>query len=107
MALLFLPLVRAVLGCLFLFLSHFMLQLHGDMHEAGGLSSHKNNEASSFSERAISALRQCRLPEMLPSKDLFGYHTARIDSNNSIGFRHIPKNRLLYSENACCSHEAA
>ena len=105
MALLFLPLVRAVLGLLLVFLSHFMVQHRGDMHEAGGLSSHTNE--ATFSERAISALRQCRLPEMLPSKDLFGYHTARIDSNNSIGFRHIPKNRLLYSENACCSHEAA
>ena len=96
---LFLPLFRAILGLLFL--SHFMLHRRRDMHEVGrSLSSHKNDQTrprtqayveASFSERSISALQQCRLPEVSQDDVLLGYHTARIDPNNSIGFRHITK----------------
>ena len=78
-----------------------MLHRRRDMHEVGRrLFSHKNDQTrprtqayveASFSERAISALQQCRLPEVSQDNVLLGYHTARIDPNNSIGFRHIPK----------------
>ena len=93
MALLFLlPLFRAVLGLLLMFLPFFVLHRRRDMQEASGLAAHKSDgQAQSFSERSISALQQCRLPEVSQDDVLLGYHTARIDSNNSIGFRHIPK----------------
>ena len=61
------------------------------VHKDGGQArpqpqTYPNN--ASFSERAISALQQCRLPEVLQSGVMLGYH---IDSNNLIAFRHITK----------------
>ena len=85
-----------ILGLILGLLSHFahVGRESSHVHKDGGQArlqpqTYPNN--ASFSERAISALQQCRLPEVLQSGVRLGYHTARIDSDNLIAFRHITK----------------